>query len=109
MHEHPEAKPMQTKTMPNYHDLDEIYGKSTATGKYARSAKDLKFGKLNDVNITQVQDSSDDEVMKDDSPPVNNEKDKNKKKKKRKLAETTSTTEDNKKGKRILLKARLMV
>ncbi|KAF6139236.1 hypothetical protein GIB67_007983, partial [Kingdonia uniflora] len=23
--EHPKAKPMRTKTMPNYHDLDEIY------------------------------------------------------------------------------------
>ncbi|KAF6141311.1 hypothetical protein GIB67_024395 [Kingdonia uniflora] len=52
--EHPEAKPMRTKTMPNYHNLDEICGKLTVTGKYARSAKDLKSEKLSDVNITQV-------------------------------------------------------
>ncbi|KAF6158137.1 hypothetical protein GIB67_014931 [Kingdonia uniflora] len=29
--EHPEAKPMRTKTLPNYQDLDEICGKSTIT------------------------------------------------------------------------------
>ncbi|KAF6137114.1 hypothetical protein GIB67_030878 [Kingdonia uniflora] len=70
--EHPEVKPIRTKTMPNYHDLDKIYGKSTATGQYARSAKDLKSKKLCDVNITQVQDSSDDTAVEDDSPLVNN-------------------------------------
>ncbi|KAF6159353.1 hypothetical protein GIB67_032124 [Kingdonia uniflora] len=86
--------------MPNYHDLDEIYGKSTTTGKYARSAKDLKSEKLSEVNITQVQDSSNDEAMEDDSLLVNNEVEINKKKKKRKLAETTSTAEDSKKGKK---------
>ncbi|KAF6151540.1 hypothetical protein GIB67_016352 [Kingdonia uniflora] len=52
--EHPEAKPMRTKIMPKYHDLDKICGKSTSTGQYARSAKDLKSKKLSDVNITQV-------------------------------------------------------
>ncbi|KAF6137670.1 hypothetical protein GIB67_023604 [Kingdonia uniflora] len=30
--EHSEAKPMRTKTMLNYHDLDEICRKSTTTG-----------------------------------------------------------------------------
>ncbi|KAF6145536.1 hypothetical protein GIB67_037569 [Kingdonia uniflora] len=84
--EHLEAKHMRTKTMPNYQDLDEISGKSTTTGKYTRSAKDLKFEKLSDVNITQVQDSSNDEAVEDDSPLVNNEVEKNKKKKKHKLA-----------------------
>ncbi|KAF6141197.1 hypothetical protein GIB67_018287, partial [Kingdonia uniflora] len=91
---------MRTKTMPNYHDLDKIWGKSTATGQYARSAKDLKSGKFSDVNITQVQDSLDDTAVEDDSPLVNNEVEKTKKKKKRKLSETTSTAEDSKKGKR---------
>ncbi|KAF6156990.1 hypothetical protein GIB67_039751 [Kingdonia uniflora] len=98
--EHPEAKPMRTKTMSNYHDLDEICGKSIATGQYARSAKDPKSEMLSDVNITQVQDSSDDTAMEDDSPLVNNEVEKSKKKKKRKLSEITSHAEDNKKGKR---------
>ncbi|KAF6141145.1 hypothetical protein GIB67_006590 [Kingdonia uniflora] len=97
--EHPGVKPMGTKTMPNYHDFDEIYEKLTATGQYARSTKDLKSGKLSDINITQVQDSSDDTAMEDDSPLVNNEVEKTKKKKKRKLQETTSTAEDSKKGK----------
>ncbi|KAF6175222.1 hypothetical protein GIB67_015907 [Kingdonia uniflora] len=83
--EHPEAKPMRTKIMPNYHDLDEICGKSTATGQYAHSAKDFKSEKLSDSNITQVQDSSDDTVVEDDSPLVNNEVEKTKKKKKCKL------------------------
>ncbi|KAF6140241.1 hypothetical protein GIB67_000289 [Kingdonia uniflora] len=71
--EHPEAKPMRTKTMPNYHDLDEICGKSTSIGQYAGTAKDLKSKKLSDVNITQVQDSSYDTTMEDNSPLVNNE------------------------------------
>ncbi|KAF6168294.1 hypothetical protein GIB67_018134 [Kingdonia uniflora] len=97
--EHPEAKPMRTKIMLNYHDLDEICGKSTATGKYTRSANDLKSEKLNDVNITQVQDSSNDEDVEDDSPLVNNEVEKSKKKKKHKLTEITSTAENSKKGK----------
>ncbi|KAF6137392.1 hypothetical protein GIB67_036429 [Kingdonia uniflora] len=96
---HPETKPMRTKTMPNYHDLDKICGKSTATGQYARSAKDLKFGKLSDVNITQVQDSSDDTAVEEDSLHVNNEVEKTKKKKKHKLSKTTSTAEDIKKWK----------
>ncbi|KAF6168710.1 hypothetical protein GIB67_026596 [Kingdonia uniflora] len=100
--EHSEAKPMRTKTMPNYHDLDEICGNSTATGQYARSAKDLKSKKLSDVNITQVQDSSNDIAVEDDSPLVNNEVEKTKKKKKHKLPETTSTTKDIKKGKRCI-------
>ncbi|KAF6153908.1 hypothetical protein GIB67_023685 [Kingdonia uniflora] len=98
--EHPEDKPMRTKIMPNYHVLDEICGKSTATGQYARSAKDLKSEKLSDANITQLQDSSEDTVVEDDSPLVNNEVKKTKKKKKRKFPETTSTAEENKKGKR---------
>ncbi|KAF6149646.1 hypothetical protein GIB67_017379 [Kingdonia uniflora] len=97
--EHPEAKLMRTKTMLNYHDLDEICGKSTAAEQYARSAIDLKSGKLSNVNITQVQDSSDDVAVKDDSPFVNNELEKTKKKKKRKLPETTSIDEDIKKRK----------
>ncbi|KAF6169394.1 hypothetical protein GIB67_002881 [Kingdonia uniflora] len=62
-------------------------------------AKDLKSEKLSDVNITQVQDSSDDTTVEDDSPLVNNEIKKTKKKKKCKLPETTSTAEDSKKGK----------
>ncbi|KAF6167910.1 hypothetical protein GIB67_027688, partial [Kingdonia uniflora] len=85
--------------MPNYHDLDEICIKSTATGQYARSAKDLKSEKLSDANITQIQDSSDNTVMEDDSPLVNNEVEKTKKKKKRKLPETTSIVEGSKKEK----------
>ncbi|KAF6139299.1 hypothetical protein GIB67_021509, partial [Kingdonia uniflora] len=90
---------MRTKTMLNYHYLDEIYGKSTATGQYGRSTKNMKFEKLSDVNITQVQDSSDDTAVEDDSPLLNNEVEKIKKKKKCKLPETTSTAEDIKKGK----------
>ncbi|KAF6151011.1 hypothetical protein GIB67_016489 [Kingdonia uniflora] len=83
--EYPEAKPMRTKSMPNYHDHDEICGKSTTTRQYARSAKDLKSGKLSDVIITQVQDSLDDAVVEDGSPIVNNEVKETKKKKKCKL------------------------
>ncbi|KAF6137101.1 hypothetical protein GIB67_030865 [Kingdonia uniflora] len=99
MQEHPEVKPMRTKTMPNYHDLDEICGKSTATEKYVRSAKHLKSEKLSDVSITRVQDSSNDEAVEDDSPLVNNEVEKNKKKK-HKPTETTLIAEDSKKGKK---------
>ncbi|KAF6150196.1 hypothetical protein GIB67_023151, partial [Kingdonia uniflora] len=98
--EHPDAKPMRTKIMPNYHDLDEICRKLTTTGQYARSAKDLKSRKLSDVNITQVQDFLDDVAVEDDLPIVNNEVEKTKKKKKHKLPKTTSTSEDSKKGKR---------
>ncbi|KAF6170732.1 hypothetical protein GIB67_015684, partial [Kingdonia uniflora] len=65
---HLEAKPMRTKTMPSYPDLEKNCRKSTVTGKYVRSAKDLKSKKLSDVNITQVQDSSDDATVEDDSP-----------------------------------------
>ncbi|KAF6166759.1 hypothetical protein GIB67_005635 [Kingdonia uniflora] len=92
--------------MPNYHDLDEICGKSTVTGQYARSVKDLKSKELSDANITQVQDSSNDTVVEDYSPLVNNEIEKTKKKKKRKLPKTSSTAEDRKKkGKGVLVKA----
>ncbi|KAF6175685.1 hypothetical protein GIB67_022687, partial [Kingdonia uniflora] len=66
--------------MLNYHDLDEICGKSTATGQYTRSAKDLKSEKLSDASITQVQDFSHNIVMEDDSPLVNNKVEKTKKK-----------------------------
>ncbi|KAF6145288.1 hypothetical protein GIB67_041483 [Kingdonia uniflora] len=79
--EHLEAKPMRTKAMPNYHDLDEICGKSTAIGQNARSAKDLNSEKLSDVNITQVQDSLDDTAVEDDLPLVGNEVEKTKKRK----------------------------
>ncbi|KAF6140273.1 hypothetical protein GIB67_000321 [Kingdonia uniflora] len=79
--EHPKAKPMRTKTMPNFNDLDMICRKSTAAGQYAYSAKDLNSKKLSNVNITQVQDSSDDTAVEDDSPLVNNKVEKAKKKK----------------------------
>ncbi|KAF6149821.1 hypothetical protein GIB67_010895 [Kingdonia uniflora] len=58
-----------------------------------------EYLKLSDVNIAQVQDSSDNIAVEDDSHLVNNEVEKTKKKKKYKLPETTSTAEDIKKGK----------
>ncbi|KAF6150115.1 hypothetical protein GIB67_035725 [Kingdonia uniflora] len=71
--EHLKVKPMRTKIIRNYHNFDKIYGKSTIIGKYARSTKDQKSGKLSNVNITHVQDSSDDAAVDDDSTPINNE------------------------------------
>ncbi|KAF6134823.1 hypothetical protein GIB67_002224 [Kingdonia uniflora] len=102
--EHHEAKPMRTKTMLNYHDLDEICGKSTTTGQYARSAKDMKSGKLSDVNITQVQDSKDDTAV-EGLPLVNNEVEKTKKKKNANCKKQLQVLKIAKNGKRVLVKA----